>query len=108
MSSNRSLAPSEALAQPVSAPADATEDYARSLEILTAAERARAENPSPEIEHAVLTASEYVLACRVQAARAILAAGDRLPAEVLSRVRVDEQLVAADARAWLEAHEGRT
>ncbi|NHC44327.1 hypothetical protein [Motilibacter aurantiacus] len=95
------LDPRETLASPVQPAAEATEAYGRSLAVLSAAERALTHRPTPEVERAVLTASEYVLACRVQACRALLTAGVRLPSETLHHLDIDEELVGLPARGWL-------
>ena len=101
MSHPFSLTPCDTLAGPTPPPGVATEEYGRSLAVLTAAERALSLRPCPELERTVLVASEYVLACRVQASRALLDAGVRFARDTMHDIEVDEELVTLSAQWWL-------
>lgn len=101
MSQLITLSPRDTLAGPTPPAAVATEEYGRSVAVLTAAERALSRKRCPELERTVLVASEYVLACRVQAGKALLEAGIRLDQDTLHTLEVDEALVNLSAEWWL-------
>jgi hypothetical protein len=91
----------ETLTRPVTDAADAAADYQLAVAALCTAERARADSPCIEREHNVMTAAENVLACRVRACRALIAAGVRVPKESLTFLEVDETLIHLEGCDWL-------
>lgn len=85
---------------------DAATAYAQALSALSATEDDARKGGDPRLERRLLDVTDLVLARRIQAVRALLDSGARLPREEIARLRRDEELLALPRcthESWLSA-----